>query len=138
LTLYAHKALQVNLLDLSPKNGTWNLYCNFASKFFYHNETSTIEIREILLRWQQQSDIDKITQTSSSDKNPLHVWSLGDTKHFEENQNVLFMNKNARQDFYEKINIRVFRLRFLDYASLYFDHYKMKIRDSNIMCIFIS
>jgi hypothetical protein len=41
---------------------------------------------------------------SSSDKSPLHIWSLGDTTHSEENWNVLFVSENARQDFCEKMS----------------------------------
>jgi hypothetical protein len=48
------------------------------------------------------------------------------------------MSKNARQDLCEKTRIRVFRLRFSNYASFYFDCSRTRIRDSYIMCFFIS
>jgi len=64
LCLSAHRAPQARLLDASPRNGTWNLCCcGLASKFLYHNETSTIESRESLFGRQQQSGIDETAQT---------------------------------------------------------------------------
>jgi hypothetical protein len=42
---------------------------------------------------------------SSSDKSPLRVWSLGDTKHSEENRNVLFVSENVSRDFREKMSM---------------------------------
>jgi hypothetical protein len=68
----------------------------------------------------------------------LHVWSLGDTKYFEENQNVLFMSENARQDLCEKMRIRVSILGFSNYASFYFDYSRMRIKDLYIIRLFIS
>jgi hypothetical protein len=64
LSLSLHSAPQARLLDPSPRNATWNLCCcGLASKFLYHNETSAIESRESLFRWQQQSGIDETAQT---------------------------------------------------------------------------
>jgi hypothetical protein len=47
--------------------------------------------------------------SGSSDKSPLHVcplhvWSIGDTKHSEENWKVLFVSEYATQDFCEKMS----------------------------------
>ncbi len=70
---------------------------------------------------------------NSSDKSPLHVWNLCDTKYYEENQNVLFMSKNVR----DKIFVRRQGSGFSNYASFYFDYSRTRIMDSYILCLFI-
>jgi len=105
---------------------------------FTITKPSQLRLKRVFSNDNNKSSINKTTQIIIVVMRVLCTFGTLATQNIPKIIDVVFVNKNAKWNFCAKTKIRVSRLGFLNYVSLYFDQFRTRIRDSYTMCFFIS